>query len=110
MRVLLDECAPRALSIYLVSQGHECRTAQEEGWSGRRNGELLALAAERFGALVKVDAHIQFQQKLASLRIAVVILRAHSNRLDELRPLFPACAAAIEAIAPGEVILVEEGL
>jgi hypothetical protein len=44
MRILIDECAPRALKRHLVKLGHVCRTVQEAGWSGKKNGELLSLA------------------------------------------------------------------
>jgi hypothetical protein len=29
MRILIDECAPRALKKHLMNHGHECRTVQE---------------------------------------------------------------------------------
>jgi predicted nuclease of predicted toxin-antitoxin system len=106
MRVLLDECSPLALKSYLRGLGHECRTAQEEGWSGRRNGELLALAEQRFDVSVTVDANLRFQQNLGGRRIAVVILRGWSNRLVDLTPHFPACAAAIEGFSPGVVTVI----
>ena len=49
MRVLLDECVPRRLGRELV--GHDVRTVPQEGWSGKKNGELLALmSAARFEA------------------------------------------------------------
>lgn len=48
MKVLLDECAPKQLKAFLVAHGHQCRTAQEAGWSGIENGELLALADSEF--------------------------------------------------------------
>jgi len=104
MRVLIDECAPRALKNFLAKQGHECLTVQEEGWSGKQNGELLALAESAFDVLVTLDSGVQYQQNLAGRRIAIILLRALSNRLSHLSPHFPACAEAIEKIQPGEVI------
>ena len=51
MRLLLDECVPRKFKDALP--GHEASTAREMGWSGKRNGELLALMREhRFEAFV----------------------------------------------------------
>ena len=44
MRVLIDECAPKALKVFLAKRGHESRTVQEAGWAGKQNGELLKLA------------------------------------------------------------------
>jgi len=39
-------------------------------------------------------------------KIAIVILRARSNRLIHLSPHFPACMKALQAIKPGEIIYV----
>jgi hypothetical protein len=44
MKVLVDECAPKALTRFLTRHGHQCLTVQEAGWSGKQNGALLALA------------------------------------------------------------------
>jgi hypothetical protein len=44
MRVLLDECLPRKLKNDL--SGHDVRTVPEMGWAGKKNGELLQLAAQ----------------------------------------------------------------
>jgi hypothetical protein len=43
MRVLLDECLPRKLKNDLA--GHDVRTVPDMGWAGKKNGELLQLAA-----------------------------------------------------------------
>jgi len=42
MKILIDENLPRKLAAHL--EGHECRTVVECGWSGKKNGELSALA------------------------------------------------------------------
>jgi predicted nuclease of predicted toxin-antitoxin system len=42
MKILIDENLPRKLAAYL--EGHEWRTVVECWWSGKKNGELLALA------------------------------------------------------------------
>jgi len=46
MRILLDECVPRRLRSELA--GHDVFTVVEMGWSGKQNGELLALAESHF--------------------------------------------------------------
>jgi RHS repeat-associated protein len=76
MRVLVDECAPRALKKHLANHGHECRTVQEAGWSGKQNGELLSLAEVAFDVLVTVDTNLLYQQNLAGRRIAIVVLQS----------------------------------
>ncbi len=41
MKILLDENLPRKLRTVLGS--HEVLTVQEMSWTGKKNGELLAL-------------------------------------------------------------------
>jgi hypothetical protein len=68
MLLLLDESVPRRLRHTLPS--HDVRTVVEMGWSGIKNGELLALAAaNRFDAFVTVDKRLPYQQNLATLPI-----------------------------------------
>lgn len=106
MKVLIDECAPKALKTFLSKQGHDCRTVQEAGWSGKKNGALLTLAETSFDVLVTVDTNLRYQQNLAGRKIAIVVLQSSSNRLDELPRFFPACLSALNKIKPGEVVVV----
>ena len=76
MRLLLDESVPARLRRHLPN--HEVRTAVEMGWSGVRNGKLLALAATSFEAFVTVDKNMPFQQNLQTLPIALVALEPKS--------------------------------
>jgi predicted nuclease of predicted toxin-antitoxin system len=109
MRVLLDECVPRALKYYLVANGHDCDTVQENGWSGRQNGELLGLAEVAYEVLVTVDTNIRYQQNLKVHKIAIVVFQSASNRLELLRQLFPACLSALGEIKSGDIVLIGEG-
>ena len=101
MKVLVDECVDWRLSREIV--GHEVRTARQMGWSTIRNGELLALAANEFEVFVTVDRNLSFQQNLPTFAIAVIVLRAKSNRLSELRPLVPELLASIPTAKRGAV-------
>ncbi len=107
MKVLIDECAPRALKHILAARGHECLTVQEAGWSGKENGELVALAEAKFDVLVTLDTNLRYQQNLAGLKISIVVLRARSNRLTHISPLFPACVKAVDTIKAGDIVYVE---
>lgn len=104
MQILLDENLPRKLAGYLV--GHTCITVAECGWSGKKNGELLGLADPEFDVLLTLDKNLPYQQNLDSTRIAVLILRARSNRMQDLLPLIPECLAALESIQPRQVVRV----
>lgn len=104
MRVFVDECVDWRLSREIV--GHEVKTARQMGWSTIRNGELLALAAKEFDVFVTVDRNLSFQQNLPAFAIAVIVLRAKSNRLSELRSLVPELLTSIPAARAGSVIYV----
>ncbi len=106
MKVLIDECAPRALKLFLTKQNHECLTVQEAGWSGKQNGELLTLAEAAYQVFVTIDANLEYQQNLTGRTIAIIVLIARSNKLVDLLSLFPLCAAAIDRIEPGEIVTV----
>lgn len=108
MKVLLDECTPKALKTSLSKHGHECRTVQEAGWSGKQNGELLSYAEASFDVFVTVDANLPYQQNIVGKKIAVVILAARTNRLVDLSPLFSGCAKLIEKILPGETVSITD--
>jgi hypothetical protein len=101
MRVLLDECVPRALRQELL--GHEVVTVAEAGWAGVKNGELLQLAARQFDLLLTVDRNLEYQQNFAGLALAVIVVHAPSNDVAVLRPLMPAVLAAIPETKPGKV-------
>ena len=101
MRVLLDECIDQRLAADIA--GHEVKTVPQAGWASVSNGELLALAQSQFDVFVTVDRNLSFQQRLPRFSIAVVVLRAASNRLADLRPLIPALLDAIPTAKRGEV-------
>jgi predicted nuclease of predicted toxin-antitoxin system len=104
MRILLDENLPRKLAVYLI--GHQCRTVVECGWSGKKNGELLAEADPLFDVLLTLDKNLPYQQNLTTKRIAVLIVRARSNRIQDLLPVIPESLAALASIQPRQVVRV----
>ena len=44
------------------------------GWSGMRNGELLAVAEDQFDVLITMDQNMQHQQHLPRYDLAVILL------------------------------------
>ena len=104
MKVLLDDNLPRELAGHLT--GHECRTVAECGWAGKKNGELLSLAEPQFDVLLTLDKNIPYQQDLKLGRIAILIVRAPSNRIQDLLPVIPDCLVALQSIESGQVVRV----
>ncbi len=87
MKVLLDECVPRKLGRELTD--HEVFTVTERGWSGIKNGNLLALAAPEFDVFLTIDQNLKYQQNLKNFSIGIILLTARNNRLKTLLPLMP---------------------
>ncbi len=98
MRILLDEDLPRRLGALLL--GHEPVTVQRAGWSGIKNGKLLALAGVRFDLFLTMDGGLEFQQNLSTLPVAVLIIEALSNRMEHLEPLVPALLTSLTEMQP----------
>ena len=104
MRILLDECVPAPLRRELPR--HEVRTVPSMRWWGLKNGALIRQAATEFDIFLTVDQSPVKQQNLPQ-NLAIITIRASSNRITSIRPLIPAILAAIESIVPGEQVLVE---
>ncbi len=81
MKLLLDECVDRRLAREI--SGHDVDTVPEKGWAAVKNGELL--------------------QDLSRFSLAVVVMRARSNRLSDLQALVPDLLAILPAAKRGEV-------
>ena len=104
MTILLDECLPRRLARLL--SGYEVKTSRQMDWHGLSNGKLLAAADTQFEVFITVDKNLVLQQSLAGFRIAVVVLRARSNKIEDLSPLVPEVVALLPALKPGQVVMV----
>ena len=102
MRVLIDESLPRQLAPALV--GHDARMVQQEGWSAVKNGELLRRAAAAgFEVLITPDRNLEYQQNIPRSGVGVVVVRARTNRIEDLLPLVARLLAALPGARPGTV-------
>ncbi len=99
MKVLLDENLPHALRRLL--KGHDVSTVRFKRWDSLRNGSLLAAAKEEgFDVLLTMDGGFAHQQNPTLLPVAVVILSAPSNAMEDLVPLVPEMIAALDRLVP----------
>ncbi len=106
MKLLLDECVPRPLGKLL--KGHYVVTIEQAGLKGLENGDLLKAASTDFEVLVTVDKNIEYQQNPKNFPMAILILSANSNRLEDLMPLIPTALSALTDIKSGEIITIEQ--
>lgn len=98
MRVLLDECVP--VQVRQALAGHEVATAQQLGWRGISNGDLLAAAeGAGFDLFILADKNLRYQQNLAGRRLA--ILELWTNHRPTLEKHFPLIRAAAESMQGG---------
>ena len=107
MKLLLDECAPKRLRNDFPN--HEIRTLDESGLKGLKNGQLLRAAVNRgFEALITVDRKMPFQQNLAHVNLALIILIATPCRYEQPKLLVPKALEALETIKPGEIVSIKQ--
>ncbi len=106
-RVLLDENLPQKLRFLLT--GHAVVTTAYQGWAGKSNGELVAVAeAAGFDVIVTADQGLNYQQNMAARKIALVVLS--TNRSSLVMTGAPKILAAIDAAQAGSFSFVEIGI
>ena len=102
MKLLLDENLPHPLRHEIT--GHDCMTVAYAGWAGIENGELLSrAAAAEFDALLTKDANLEYENTLVDLPIAVVVLHAPTNKLQDIRPLLPELLELLQKLTPNRI-------
>jgi predicted nuclease of predicted toxin-antitoxin system len=97
MKVLVDECLPRFLRRVLP--GHFVQTAQDCGWAGIKNGQLLILAQAQFDVFLTTDKNLRYQQNLAERKIGIIELPANSRAA--VKSLVPQILEALDRLPPG---------
>jgi len=101
MKALLDECLPKKLKREV--QADVVRTVPEMGWAGTKNGALLRLVEREFDVFLTNDQNLEHQQNLKQVDLAIIVLVALTNDIEDLKPLMPAANEAIRTIGPREV-------
>ncbi len=98
MKILQDECVPWPMHRLLI--GPECRTAQQCGWGGIKDGRLLQRAENEFGLSITSDSNLRYPQNLAGRKIA--ILELSNNKLRRIETAVDTLRASAQSINPGE--------
>ena len=100
MTILLDESVPRVVKTRLNE--YSIATVQEMGWTGMRNGELLAAASQQFTVLITADKNLRYQQNLKGHRLSIIVLP--TNQVSLVVTLLPVIQDTLMAIQPGDLI------
>jgi len=101
MKVLLDECLPKKLKREV--QADIVRTVPEMGWAGTKNGDPLRLVEQEFDVFLTNDQNLEYQQNLKRFDLAIIVLMAPTNDIEDLKPLMPAVNEAIRTISAREI-------
>jgi hypothetical protein len=104
--LLLDECVTRHLTRDLA--GHDVHTVEDARLKGLENGELLKAASGSYEALINGARNIPYQQNIAGLHIAILILGAKRNSYARLKLLVPRALSSLESKKVCDVIQIEE--
>lgn len=66
----------------------------------------MGLAEVSFDVFITVDRNLSYQQNLSKYNVAMIVLKAISNRYIDLAPLAASAHNALQKIRPGESILI----
>ena len=77
---------------------------------GRQEREASRPGGTRFDVFVTMDRHIEFQQNLATLPIATLVVEAQSNRIEHLQPLVAEILRQLNHIPPKSLRQIERRL
>jgi hypothetical protein len=66
----------------------------------------LALAEKEFDLFITVDRKISTQQDLTKFKIPVLLIRARTNRLEDIRPLVPELLKTLDRASAGTLTTV----
>jgi len=97
MKILLDENMPAKVK-YDVGEGHEVKAVRDMGWLGKKNGELLGLAAiNGFDIFITLDKNLKNQQNLNKVDLKFIVLLAKDNKHETLQPYIDKIKTLLES-------------
>jgi hypothetical protein len=75
--------------------------------SDERGGKLLQRISGNYEVFVTIDGNLTAQQNMKGLSFAVIVLRARSNKIEDIRPLIPQILEVLSVVEPGQLVVVE---
>jgi hypothetical protein len=94
--------------LRLLISDHDVRTVAYQGWTGKKNGALMALAEEAgFQIMITADQGLNYQQNLQGLELALVVLSTNREKLVLANAA--RVAVAVNEAQAGTVTLVDFG-
>ncbi len=104
MKIFFDANTPAPLAKSL--RGHQVSRADQLGWQGLENGELLdAVEQAGFDVLLTCDQNVRYQQNFAGRSLAIVILS--TNHWPSLKSVAERIAIAVDFAQAGQVVRID---
>jgi hypothetical protein len=89
--------------------GHEATRSAELGWQELKNGDLIAAAEEGgFNLLITCDQNLEYQQRVAGRKIAIIALS--TNNWPLIRTRTAEVLRAVEGAERGTYLCVDCGV
>ena len=82
-------------------------TVPEVGWATIQNGALLKLAEQNLDVFLTNDQNLEHQQNLRQFNLAIIVLVALTNDVEDLKPLMPAANEVLNKISAGEIVYIK---
>ena len=109
MKILLDENIDVRFKTLFPAGSCEVYTVRDMQWTGIKNGALLKLLEKhQFDCLVIVDKNLPYQQNIANLPCAIIVLYVFRNTLKYITPLVPKVLPCLQELAEKKVIVISE--
>jgi predicted nuclease of predicted toxin-antitoxin system len=107
MKILLDECVTKRLKSYLAE--FEVFTVMEMGWSGIKNGKLMALCVENnFDMLLTIDKNLMFQQNLDKYPLTIVVLNSLTSKIENLIEFLPSFKSQVGSFLKSKAYIIDK--
>ncbi len=103
MKIIVDECLPRRLCKLLPFE--QVWTVPQIGLAGLKDTELLSALDEKgINVFITIDGNIEYQQQFTNRGFGTVVIRAASNRFEDLQPLASLLTDAVSKVHVGEIV------
>jgi len=106
MKIVLDACVPVPFRHEIG--GHDVVTSHYLGLSQLEDAALLDAIDGKYDAMITCNRSIPWQHRFAGRSIAIVVLCAQSNKLNDLVRLVPNLLRRLKHLKSGEVVEIGE--
>jgi len=103
MKIIIDECLPKRMAQFFPED--EVWTVPQIGLNGSTDKMLLdELDTRNIEVFITIDGNIQYQQQFKNRVFGTVIIRAVSNRFQDLLHSKDELVEAVKNVTSGNII------